>query len=71
MIVSEVSKVKDPEFIKALKSMLKYRAKQVQKDWWNEISNEEKAEIKQGIQDIETGNFVSHDEAMTNARKWL
>lgn len=70
-IVSEVLKVRDPEFIKALKSMLKYREKHVEKDWWNEISKEEKSEIEQGIKDIETGDFVSHNEAMTNARKWL
>ena len=69
-IASEIMKVRDPELIIAFKSMLKYSAKHIEKDWWDEISEEERKEIQQGIKDIESGNFVSHQEAMKNARKW-
>jgi hypothetical protein len=69
-IQSELAKVKDPELISAFKNLLKYRAKQVKMDWWDDISKEEKAEIKEGIKELESGNFLTHKEVMSNPRKW-
>lgn len=66
---SELDKVKDPSFVQALKSMFTYRSKQ-QADWWDEISAEEKAEIEEGIQQIQQGDVISHQQVMENPRKW-
>jgi formylmethanofuran dehydrogenase subunit B len=70
-IISEVSKVKDPELIKAFKNMLKYREKHISKDWWNEISEEEKTEIEQGLKDAEQGKLVPHETVMAKYKQWL
>jgi hypothetical protein len=67
-IRSELMKVQDPELIAAFKSLLKYRNKKVESDWWDEISAEEKAEIQEGVAQIEAGEFLTHQEVMTNPR---
>ncbi|MAC93893.1 MAG: hypothetical protein CMC96_00180 [Flavobacteriales bacterium] len=57
-------KVKDPDLTKTIKSLLKYRKKQVQGDWWDEISNEEKASIERGLAQSAKGKTKSHKEVM-------
>ncbi len=52
--------------LKKIKALLKSE----QKDWWDEISTEEKAEINAGVKEIESGNFLTHKEVMANPRKW-
>ena len=69
-IRSELTKVTDPELIIAFKSLLKYRKRNIELDWWNELNAEEKAEIKEGIEQIENGEFIAHHEVMANPRKW-
>ena len=69
-IRAELMNVKDPELISAFKSLLKYRKKQIKVDWWNEISASEKAEIEEGVKQIENGDFIRHDEVMASPRKW-
>ena len=41
------------------------------KDWWDEISDEEKAEIKEGIAQADSGETISHEEVMAKYKKWL
>lgn len=41
------------------------------KDWWDEISEEEKAAIEAGLADVEAGNLISHEEAIKTWEKWL
>lgn len=41
----ELDNVKDPIFIKAIKSLLVYRKKMEQPDWWNALSESEKKDI--------------------------
>jgi predicted transcriptional regulator len=41
------------------------------KNWWDEISEEEKAAIEAGLVDEEAGNFISHEEARKTWEKWL
>jgi predicted transcriptional regulator len=36
-----------------------------------ELSEEQEVYIKKGIQDIEQGKTVSHEEVMTRAKTWL
>ena len=69
-IRSELTKVEDPELISAFKSLLKYRKKKIDVDWWNEISSEEKSEIQEGVEQVKNGDFLTHDEVMANPRKW-
>jgi hypothetical protein len=41
------------------------------KDWWDEISEEEKAAIEAGLEDEKAGRLISHDEALKSWEKWL
>lgn len=51
------------EKVKAL--MLKEKV-----DWWNDLSEEEKAEIEEGLKQIENGEVVSHESVMKQFDKW-
>lgn len=39
-------------------------------DWWNDLSDEEKAEIEEGLKQIENGEVVSHESVMKQFEKW-
>lgn len=41
------------------------------KDWWEDISIDERASIKKGIKDANSGNLKSHSEARKIYEKWL
>ena len=41
------------------------------KDWWNEISDSEKASIEKGLLDADNGKLNSHSEARNIYEKWL
>ncbi|MBI5914554.1 MAG: hypothetical protein HY842_04195 [Bacteroidetes bacterium] len=41
------------------------------RDWWDEISEEEKQLIEAGMRDIESGNVVSHEEVRAEINKIL
>jgi hypothetical protein len=40
-------------------------------DWWDEISEEEKASIERGLADVKAGRIVPHDEVRKKYLKWL
>ncbi|PCJ00850.1 MAG: hypothetical protein COB15_01900 [Flavobacteriales bacterium] len=67
---SEIARIKDPNLIEALKSMVKYKNNRTEYDWWTEIAQEEKSEIEQGIKDLNNGDVLTHKEVMSNPRKW-
>jgi len=39
-------------------------------DWWDQISEEEKAEIEEGLAEAERGDVLSHEEVMSKYQKW-
>ena len=41
------------------------------KDWWNEISNEEKESIEKGLSDAVSGKLKPHSEIRKKYEKWL
>jgi len=40
-------------------------------DWWDEISEEERAAIDKGLEDIKAGRVVPHVEVKKLYEKWL
>ena len=58
--------------IKEASTIAKFKAlvKSSEKDWWNEIAQEEKSEIEQGIKELNNGDVLTHKEVMSNPRKW-
>ena len=53
--------------IKKIKALLKSE----QKDWWDEISEEEKLAIEKGISELDRGEGVEHSAVMKKYKKWL
>lgn len=40
-------------------------------DWWDEISDEQKASIERGLEDMENNNITPHEEMIALYKKWL
>lgn len=67
-IIKWVTGLKDRDAIEKLR-MLKNSPNKL--DWWNEITDEEKAAIDKGIEDIKAGRVKPHKEAKKLYAKWL
>ena len=39
-------------------------------DWWDEISEEEKSEIREGLAQADKGELTSHGQVMSKYDKW-
>ena len=44
--------------------------KEQEKDWWDQISEEERAEILEGLRQADRGEVILHKEVMDKYRKW-
>ena len=42
----------------------------VEKDWWDQLSSEEKEEIEEGLAQADRGEVESHKEVMAKYKKW-
>ncbi|QEC57448.1 hypothetical protein [Flavisolibacter ginsenosidimutans] len=51
----------DERMLRIVFSMLEADA---EKDWWDDLPEEVKASIDEGIKDIEEGRFITHEEFM-------
>jgi predicted transcriptional regulator len=67
-IIRWVTGLKDRDAIEKLR-LLRESPKKL--DWWNEITDEEKAAIDKGIEDIKAGRVKPHREAKKLYAKWL
>ena len=65
-LIQWVSTLEDGTIIKKL---IKLR-NETTKDWWDELSDDEKAEIQIGLKQIEQGEIVIHEEVMKVFDKW-
>jgi hypothetical protein len=43
--------------------------KEQEKDWWDQISKEEKAEIEEGLAQANKGSLIPHSEVMARYKK--
>jgi predicted transcriptional regulator len=41
-----------------------------QKDWWDQISDDERIEIDKGLAEADNGDILSHEEVMAKYQKW-
>ena len=67
-IIKWVTGLKDKDAIEKLR-MLRESPKRL--DWWDEITDEEKAAIDKGMEDIKAGRVRPHKEAKKLYAKWL
>jgi predicted transcriptional regulator len=68
ILIEWLSKINDESLIEKI-MLLKENFKD--DDWWQEISEEEKASIERGLEDSAKGHVISHDSVKKNYEKWL
>lgn len=65
-----IDKICDRDVLNAVKTLL-MRKVETKADWWDTISEEERAEIEQGIAEADRGEVTPHEEVMEKYKKWL
>ncbi len=67
---TELDQVEDVHLIQVIKNLLEYaRQHPQQTDWWNLISDEEKAAINEGIKQADNGEVKGYSEVRNAIRK--
>lgn len=64
--IQELFKVEDERILEKLELVLKAN----QKDWFDELSESEKAEIQIGLDQAENREFINHEDVMKRFSKW-
>lgn len=64
--IQELVKVEDESILEKLELVLKAN----QNDWFDDLSESEKAEIQIGLDQAEKGEVVSHGDVMKRFSKW-
>ncbi len=59
----------DMAFLQQVKDFFKKH--KASTDWWEEISEQEKEMIEQGLKDVEEGNVVAHEDVRAEINKIL
>ncbi len=66
--VTEYIKHADSRMVRVIHAMIE--ADQAG-DWWDDISDAQKASIERGLKDMEEGNTIPHEEMVKFYSKWL
>jgi len=67
-IIDWIANITDESMIAKIK-LLKDHPNET--DWWNEISEAEKASIERGLADAAAGRVVPHEEVRKKYEQWL
>lgn len=67
-LVQLIINTNKPLTLKKVEEVLKSEKEQ---DWWDIISDEERAEIEQGLAEADRGEVIPHEEVMAKYKKWL
>ena len=65
-LIKVIAETEDVSLIKSFKKLLKKE----KKEWWEDLTDEQKATIEQGEEDFENGDFVTSEDffSMLKAR---
>lgn len=64
-LIAWITSIQDAKLIDRLEKIAQ------KSDWWNEISDTEKASVERGLKDLEEGRSVEHFEAKKLYEKYL
>lgn len=64
-IMKLVQETDNPTILETIKNIFKTKSKT---DFWETLSQEQKADIKEGINDVENGNIIGYHEFMEKHR---
>ena len=65
-IISWITNLKDENVLRKIDSLRKEEA-----DWWDTIGEDERAEILEGLSQLDRGESVVHEQVMAKYKKWL
>jgi len=65
-LINWISNLEDENTLSRLESI-----KQEEPDWWDTISEEERAEIAEGLSQLDKGESILHEQVMAKYKKWL
>jgi hypothetical protein len=65
-LISWISNLRDERILSRIETI-----KKEEPDWWDTISDEEKAEIEEGLAQLDRGETVPHEQVMAKYKKWL
>ena len=65
-IINWVSHLQDETVLSRIEQLQSQK-----QDWWDSISEEEKAEIKEGISQADNGETKTTEEVLSKYKKWL
>lgn len=66
--VIEYIQTADEKTVRMIHAMLEVDAKE---DWWDEITESHQQAIDKGIEQLDNGEGIPHDEVMRKYNKWL
>ncbi len=64
-LIDWIASLSDLSVINQLKSV----REETSKDWWDDLSKEEKEGIEQGLKDVEEGRVYPHEQVMSEFKK--
>lgn len=67
-IVQWVLSLSEPKLLERVKYLM---TSQSEMDWWDEITEAEKNAINEGLEQIEAGHGMPHEEVKKGYAKWL
>jgi len=65
-IISWITSLKDENVLNRIELLRKG-----EDDWWDTIDEDEKAEILEGLSQLDQGESVVHEQVMAKYKKWL
>lgn len=65
-LINWLSQLQDEKTINKLESL-----RDEKQDWWDTISDEERAQTEEGLSQANKGEGIPHDKVMEKYKKWL
>ena len=65
-LISWISNLRDEKTLARIEII-----KKEEPDWWDTISDEERAEIEEGLAQLDRGESIPHEQVMAKYKKWL
>lgn len=65
-LVQKILNTQDPAILFSISRLIQ---EEVDKDWWDQLPQEVRASVIEGIEDIETGNVFTNDQVIQEAKQ--
>ena len=66
-LIEYITQVKDIRLIEKLKQFVKAN----EDDFWNDLTEDQKQELKQGMKELDDGQKHDYEQVMSKHRKWV